>query len=343
MGYLGRRIGSSSDTGNSTPDGTGGGILDLFTSGYFQRQGNIYNAPGSIGFTASGGTVLTPGNAYKYHVFTSSGNFVVETAPASAQIDYLVVAGGGGGGDIISGGGGAGGFRTGSIPVSTQTYVITVGGGGGFAPATPGSVSSFSNIIQSEGGGAGGSGGSGTGGVPGGSGSGAGYWDGSQNAGGDGNRVAGTSTVVPSQGNPGGGGGRIAGVSATGGGGGGAGAAGQLAHPFSPTGKGGDGGAGLAAFSGDTGIPPAYGTPGPTAGRWFAGGGGGGPDDRSPGDGPSAAGGAGGGGTSAAGNTGLGAIPAVANTGGGGQANSYSTLSPATRNGGSGIVIIRYQ
>ena len=30
MGYLGRRIGKSQDTGNPTADGTGGGILDLF-------------------------------------------------------------------------------------------------------------------------------------------------------------------------------------------------------------------------------------------------------------------------------------------------------------------------
>jgi hypothetical protein len=48
MGYLGRRIGKSQDTGNSNPTGSdvGGGLLDLFTNGYFQRQGNIYNAPG---------------------------------------------------------------------------------------------------------------------------------------------------------------------------------------------------------------------------------------------------------------------------------------------------------
>ena len=50
MGYLGRRIGLSQDQGDSNPSGAdgavGGGILDLFAHGYFERQGDIYNAPG---------------------------------------------------------------------------------------------------------------------------------------------------------------------------------------------------------------------------------------------------------------------------------------------------------
>ena len=50
MGYLGRRIGKSQDQGDSNPGGAdgavGGGILDLFANGYFERQGDIYNAPG---------------------------------------------------------------------------------------------------------------------------------------------------------------------------------------------------------------------------------------------------------------------------------------------------------
>ena len=40
MGYLGRRIGLSQDQGNSNPGGAdgavGGGLLDLFSNGYFQ-------------------------------------------------------------------------------------------------------------------------------------------------------------------------------------------------------------------------------------------------------------------------------------------------------------------
>ena len=60
MGYLGRRIGLSQDQGDSNPGGAdgavGGGILDLFANGYFERQGNIYNAPGAsaAGLQASG-------------------------------------------------------------------------------------------------------------------------------------------------------------------------------------------------------------------------------------------------------------------------------------------------
>ena len=50
MGYLGRRIGLSQDQGDSNPGAAGGavggGLLDLFAHGYFERQGDIYNAPG---------------------------------------------------------------------------------------------------------------------------------------------------------------------------------------------------------------------------------------------------------------------------------------------------------
>ena len=45
MGYLGRRIGKSQDSGDSNPAGAdgavGGGILDLFLKGYFERQGGV--------------------------------------------------------------------------------------------------------------------------------------------------------------------------------------------------------------------------------------------------------------------------------------------------------------
>lgn len=50
MGYLGRRIGLSQDSGDSNPGGAdgavGGGILDLFAQGYFERQDKIFNNPG---------------------------------------------------------------------------------------------------------------------------------------------------------------------------------------------------------------------------------------------------------------------------------------------------------
>ena len=104
MGYLGRRIGKSQTTANPQADGNGGGILDLFSGGYFQRTGNMPNAPGlpPSGLTATGGVIsdYTDGPAvYRAHVFTSSGTFSV-TAPGTFgdTVEYLVVAGGGGGG-----------------------------------------------------------------------------------------------------------------------------------------------------------------------------------------------------------------------------------------------------
>ena len=65
-------------------------ILVVFSSacgGYFQRTGNMPNAPGlpPQGLTATGGVIsdYTDGPAvYRAHVFTSSGTFTV-TAPAS--------------------------------------------------------------------------------------------------------------------------------------------------------------------------------------------------------------------------------------------------------------------
>ena len=61
MGYLGRRIGKAQNQGDSNPSGAdgavGGGILDLFANGYFERQGGIYNAPGLSGIQATGGII----------------------------------------------------------------------------------------------------------------------------------------------------------------------------------------------------------------------------------------------------------------------------------------------
>ena len=174
MGYIGRRIGLSQDNGDSNPGGAGGavggGLLDLFTNEYFQRQGNLYNAPGFIpqGLTATGGVIsdYTDGPAvYRSHIFTSSGTFDV-TAPGDFgdTVDYLVVAGGGGGGGGGSsegmGGGGAGGYKPGSSPVSITSYTITIGAGGASGDTsnstpTPGHDTTFGSIARAAGGGRG--------------------------------------------------------------------------------------------------------------------------------------------------------------------------------------------
>ena len=63
----------------------------------------------------TGGTITTSGS-YRIHSFTSGGNFVVPTGTTLTNVEYLVVAGGGGGGGSQQGhqggGGGAGGLRT---------------------------------------------------------------------------------------------------------------------------------------------------------------------------------------------------------------------------------------
>ncbi len=63
----------------------------------------------------TGGTVTTSGS-YRIHSFTSGGTFVVPTGTTLTNVEYLVVAGGGGGGGSQQGhqggGGGAGGLRT---------------------------------------------------------------------------------------------------------------------------------------------------------------------------------------------------------------------------------------
>ena len=274
---------------------------------------------------ATGGTVLTCGD-FKTHVFTGPGTFTVSSAgtPAgSTSVEYLVVAGGGGTSGNGSGGGGAGGFRqnypsptTAGLPVSVQGYPITVGGGGTGVPCSSGrggaGVDSVFSTITSTGGGGGGGGGPTLSGGSGGSGGG-GHRTGPA---GSGN----TPPTSPSQGNSGGVGDNSGG--SHGGGGGGAAATGGN----NCGGVGGIGGAGSPiAITVFGPTSPSYGTPGPAPGRYFAGGGGGGGN-------PGGAGGAGGGGS---GGLSFSGNPGTINTGGGGGGD--------TKNGGSGIVLIRYK
>ena len=372
MGYLGRRIGLSQDQGDSRPGGAGGavggGVLDLFAHGYFERQGDLFNAPGLTpsGLTASGGvtTEYTDGPAiYRAHVFTTSGTFDVSAIGTfGADVEYLVVAGGGGGGGgVYGGGGGAGGLRTNlsghplstgnpTITVSTSpgSYTVTVGGGGGGGDGADnsgiqGSDSVFSTIT-SKGGGRGRGRNQNGPGSPGGSGGGQSYGPGSQ---GYGYNPSTPSPVVPNipsphpygitQGNDGG-------LSSdtnwygTGGGGAGQQGSGENDGPHPTYGyPGGDGvQVHIAGPATNTGI-------GETEG-WFAGGGGGGgPHSPVVPVGGVGGGGAGGGPTT---NTGR-AEDGTANTGGGGGGAQPQTPEGLGHNtggaGGSGIVVIRYQ
>ena len=174
MGNLGRRIGLSQDKGDSNPGAAGGavggGILDLFSNGYFERQGDIYNDPGvppGTGLAATGGVISdysSGSDVYRAHIFTSTGEFNVTTLASGSitdAVEYLVIAGGGSGGTGQGGGGGAGGYRSsvvgensggGASAESTfnaivAPYTVSVGGGGSGnltgsdSPGTVGSVS----------------------------------------------------------------------------------------------------------------------------------------------------------------------------------------------------------
>jgi len=314
--------------------------------------------------SASGGTVIDS-NGYRTHAFTTSNSLVVSATGVLNTIDYLVVAGGGGGGGGYSpysyaggGGGGAGGLLTGQTAItSTGTSPVTVGGGGAGLKTNGTAGGSGSNSTLAISGGStltatgGGGGGAVGNGLSGGSGGGT-----SSSAG-----AAGPGT--PGQGYPGGinspvtyGG--VPNPSMAGGGGG----AGEQGHwnPSDPAGS-----PPTSTIAGGNGLsiswaPPAYGTPGPAPGRYFAGGGGGGGSPTGTAyllGGGSGGGGAGGSNsgypTSAAGQGTLSnptapesGANALINTGGGGGGVGNSGLSsapPGTSGiGGSGIVLIRY-
>ena len=273
---------------------------------------------------ATGGCVATCGD-FKIHTFNADGNFIVSDAgqpTGSNSVEYLVVAGGGGGGGGAgsAGGGGAGGHRsnfpsptTAGLPVSVQTYPISVGGGGAGnpgsgAPGATGSNAVFSTITSAGGGGGRASPpGSGDGG----SGGGGSY---QTTCGGSGNTPPTSDPATPTQGNNGGTGALVGSGNTTGGGGGGAGAVGQPG----PQGSGSRAGAGGAgAANSITGSPVTRGGGGAGHGQCSS-------------SNTTGTGGSGGGGNSGANGT--------DNLGGGGGSNG-----PAGGNGGKGVVIIRYK
>jgi hypothetical protein len=361
-----QKIGGS--TGNVTLNTPGQSVTFLYvddTQGWLNIQDSTSNERAPAYIAATGGTVLTCGN-FKTHVFTSPGTFCVSAgAGPLAVTEYLVIGGGAGAGAY--GGGGAGGFRHftplscgpsveggSSVPVSVGGIPITVGAGGtGASPVGGcGSSSIFSTITSAGGGGGGGPSGTAVAG-----GSGGGWGSPTSGSGGAGN----TPSVSPPQGQPGGDGAPIN-AGAAGSGGGGAlnigstnSTGGENPGCYGGSGKGGSGTFINPAFVGPT--APSYGVPGPSPARWFGGGGGGnsangysGYSKGTPGCYPTDNGprcsspiGGGGFGRGAGGNPSGPSSPTptrvetagTANTGGGGGA--------PIANGGSGVVMIRYQ
>lgn len=318
-------------------------------------------------FSATGGTTYTPGNGYKYHMFTypNSQDFVV--TGASKNIDILVVAGGGGGGGgsdstwTLGGGGGAGGITYGTnLPIAPGTYPVTVGAGGPAGAGAPGSSSAGNgtsggnsffgspgtpifgqpNYVLAKGGGYGGGGFQPfpTSAVPGGSGGGYGYCP--PPAGGS------TSATQPGT-NPaltdfGSAGGAVATSGQAAGGGGAAGTGGSA--PGSAGGTSGPGGAGGAfpVFAAPLfpGMPsPWTATVGPTG--LYGGGGGGGSSFPGGNDG-AGTGGPGGGAPGGPINANATTTGVDGTGGGGGGGGGYAPRGYDGSRGGHGIVIVRY-
>jgi hypothetical protein len=266
---------------------------------------------------ASGGTITTyssGGSNFRVHTFTSSSNFVA-TYDLS-NVDYVCVAGGGAGGgqggQNGNGGGGAGGYLQSQFgSVSAGTYAVVIGAGGTGVNATSGQTSGSNttfNSLTAIGGGHGMSASEAS-------------ESGGSGGGGTASSNGGGASGTVGQGNDGGSGNNN---SRGGGGGGGAGAAGGNATSTNfPNGVAGAGGAG-SSNSIQTGSSQTY-----------AGGGGGSMADQNANNG---AGGSGGGGQGGGQSNNPAPANGTANTGGGGGAGRDAT----GKNGGSGIVIVRY-
>lgn len=119
-----------------------GHSLNYRSSDFIDKKGAELPPPPP--FTATGGTIITPGNGYKYHKFTTAtpapdSSLVVTEGNTDCEI--LVVAGGGGGGSYYGGGGGGGGIAyAAALNIEPGTYPVSVGPG---APANPGSPTAY--------------------------------------------------------------------------------------------------------------------------------------------------------------------------------------------------------
>jgi len=291
--------------------------------------------------TTSRAFSITVNRVFTSQSFTSSGTFAVPSGVTSLN-SVLVVGGGAGGGSQHGGGGGAGGLifmpeypvtPGGTLTVTVGDYGAggqsgnppnpNAGGGAGQdsvlgAPGDPGKHPS-GDVLTAKGGG-GGKGSEGAPAIHGGSGGGGQRQDAPAGAG--------TQPTQPGDsgaygfGNPGG-----AALNSPdgGGGGGGAGAAGQAVTGAA----GGDGGVGKAYTIAD-GTSPVF----------YAGGGGGGGHVPLPAQGGTGGQGGGGEGGRYVGPNGAMTAAGQANKGGGGGGSGASPC--AGREGGKGIVIIRY-
>ena len=334
--------------------------------GMLGMGGGIARSVVSGGAEVTGGSIQTPGNGYKYHVFShpNSDNLQVSTAPDSFVVDILMVGGGGSGGTFSpsragSGGGGGGGgvVHFVNLPLADGTYPVSVGDGGTGVTAystngNPGGDTTFvhpSGTVSAYGGGGGGANGNPFTDPASGSGGGAGSHRNSPPSGETFTGDTAQKASVPSPINPfattyGNSGGDAyanppytsGGSENSGGGGGGAGASGGDGSPPSTYGAGGNGQPFPTFAYPLVGLSPL--DPYSPSNDHYGGGG-------AAGNNNTALGGYGGGGDASA-NPGttpfVASTPGIDNLGGGAGAPNYPNR-PNVAPGGSGIVIVRYQ
>ena len=278
------------------------------TGGASLGTGTSYNTPSIASTTTYYADVTNNGctSSPRTSVVATVNSLPQAASITGTSVDYLVVGGGGGGGEEGGGGGGGGRVNIGSVSLLSGSFAVTIGNGGAGATTVGSQASNGGTTTLS---------------LPtpvvsiGGGGG------GSKNA----NGVSGANGG--GGGHPGYSGGASAGGGFTGGnanseiGGGGAGAGGV---GISAPGSGG----GIGVSSSISGSATFYG----------GGGGGGSWQTTSTSNG---VGGTGGGGRGGISNTTL-AQSGVSNTGGGGGGSGSSSATPVAKNGGSGIVIVRY-
>ena len=247
-------------------------MAPIFTGIARAIGGFAFNAAGDSGptvFAASGGTETTPGNGYKYHLFTAEGPSPFVVSEDGATCEIFMVSGGGGGGNDIGGGGGCTLYYHDAYSLDAGTYAVAVGYKGVTYPTpdgTPGppsgakgdggstSISSPTAIVVETG--------KGLAGEP------AGAGGGISGRGGAGSKIINGVTTPYAGGNGNG----ASGGSRLGGGGGGIAGAGENYDTDGPN-QGGDGGAAgqYPAFAG-----PLIGSPTTAPTGYYGGGGGGG-------------------------------------------------------------------
>ena len=296
---------------------------------------------GPEGIISGEDSTLIDDNTHWIRVWTTASTHDV-VVTENTPVQYLVAGAGGSGAYFWAGGGGAGRviFDSGTIAAGTNparvglgTYASNGNGEGKHTPRTGQGIPGEDSYLGGVDGGPiyapGGGGGGGTHTQP------PAYNPGRPgNAGGGGARNSQTPNWGSgASGTPFGGSGSPANATYSGGGGGASGPGG-VSSPNNASGR--QGGQGVAV----PWMPPAYGTPGPSPGRWFGGGGSGsilGTDPPSPG----LPGGAGGGGMGVNNNN-TGPTAAVENTGSGGGGGGGNGPGPGNSKGSHGIIAIRW-